>query len=80
MFLTMSLSSLRVRLDGPKMAPERPKGPQDGPRGAAGWAQDGPKTAPSRLQVASDGGRSAMQDVVESEPGNAQKKLLDSAP
>ena len=45
MFLTMSLSSLRVRLDGPKMTQEGPKGAQDGPRRAPGDGPDGLKTA-----------------------------------
>ena len=41
----MSLSSLRVRLDGPEMAPEGPKGAQDGPRRVPGKGPDGLKTA-----------------------------------
>ena len=53
MFLTMSLSSLRERLDGPKMAPESPKGAQDGPRRAPGRGPDGLKTAPRPPRVGS---------------------------
>ena len=61
MFLTMSLSSLRVRLDGPKMAPECPKGAQDGPRWVPGKGPDGLKTAPKPSRVGSKPRREAVE-------------------
>ena len=56
----MSLSSLRVRLDGPKMAQEGPKGAQDGSRRAPGDGPDGLKTTQRPPQAGSKARQKAV--------------------